>query len=129
MRWLSRLRDDRGAGPIELAILGPLIILLLFGAAQVAAYHSAQAAALTAAQAAVTAERQYDAEPGDGKPHAEQFLTQTADWLSGTEVSDPIYTGDQVSYVVTGVALSLVPGVRWQVRQSANGTLETFTTG
>lgn len=121
-------RGDGGGAPVELAILGPLVIILLFGAAQVAALHAARGAALTAAQVAVTVERQYDAEPGEGKPYAEEFLTQTGDWLSDPQVSDPAYSGDQVTYVVTGTALTLVPGVTWTVQQSASGTLETFTT-
>lgn len=123
------VRDDRGGAPIELAILFPMILVLVFGGAQVAAYHSARAAALTAAQAAVTVERQYDAEPGDGQPYAEAFLAEVGDWLSDTEVSGPSYSDDQVTYTVTGTALSLVPGVTWHVEQSASGLLETFTTG
>lgn len=128
-RFVDAARDDRGGAAIELAILGPLIIILLFGGAQVAALHSARAAALSAAQAAVTVERQYDAEPGDGQPYAEAFLAEVGDWLSDTEVSEPSYSGGQVTYVVTGQALTLVPGVSWHVEQSASGTLEQFTTG
>lgn len=128
MNRLVNARGDRGSAPIELAILGPLIIILLFGGVQVAALHSARAAALTAAQAAVTVERQHDAEPGDGQPYAEAFLAEVGDWLSDTEVSEPSYSDDEVTYVVTGQALTLVPGVDWHVQQSATGRLEQFTT-
>lgn len=119
---------DRGGVVIELAILGPLIIIAIFGAAQVGTYFTARALALTAAQAAVTAERQHDAQPGDGQAHAEQFLDQAGDWLADPQVSDPIYGDDQVTYVVTGTAISLLPGITWEIQQTAHGRLEQFTT-
>lgn len=120
-------RRDRGGGPVEVAIIMPAVILLVFGCVQLGAYFTARSLALTAAQAAVTAERKYDAEPGDGKQHAEQFLDQAGDWLTGVEISDPTYTDDQVSYVVTGTAITLVPGMSWNIRQSATGSLEQVT--
>lgn len=120
---------DSGGVVIELAILGPLIIIAIFGAAQVGTYFTARALALTAAQAAVTAERQHDAQPGDGQAHAEQFLDQAGDWLADPQVSEPIYGDDQVTYAVTGTAISLVPGISWEIQQTAHGRLEQFSTG
>jgi hypothetical protein len=110
------------------AILFPTLFLLIFGMVQIVAYFTARAAALTAAQAAVSAERQLDAEPGDGRLRAEAFLGQVSDWLYSPTVSDPVYTPDGVSYTVSGTSLSLVPGVTWEVRQTAHGTREQPTT-
>lgn len=124
----GRGHRDRGGVVIELAILGPLIIIAIFGAAQVGTYFTARALALTAAQAAVTAERQHDAQPGDGQAHAEQFLEQAGDWLADPQVSDPIYGDGEVTYVVTGTAISLLPGITWEIQQTAHGRLEQFTT-
>lgn len=127
-RRQAPVREDRGGSVIELAILFPLIILVVFGAVQIAVYHTARTLALTAAQAAVSAERQHDAEPGDGKEHAQEFLAQAGDWLADAQVSDPVYTDGQVSYIVTGTALTLVPGITWEIQQTAHGTREEFTT-
>jgi Flp pilus assembly protein TadG len=127
-RRRASVPGDRGGAVIELAILFPAIILVVFGAVQIAVYYTARTLALTAAQAAVSAERQHDAEPGDGQEHAQEFLAQAGDWLTNAEVSDPVYTGGQVGYVVTGTAITLVPGITWEIQQTAHGTREEFTT-
>ena len=121
------LAPDRGGSPVELAIIFPALLLLIFGAVQAATYFAARTVALTAAQTAVTVERMYDAEVGDGRAAAEDFLAGAGDWLTEVEVSDPVYTADGVSYTVSGEALSLIPGTTWRVSQSAHGTLERFT--
>jgi hypothetical protein len=111
-----------------MAILFPTLFLLIFAAVHIVAYFNARSAALTAAQAAVSAERQLDAEPGEGRLRAEAFLEQVNDWLYRPAVSDPVYTADGVSYTVSGTAPSLIPGIAWEVRQTAHGTREQFTT-
>jgi hypothetical protein len=119
---------DRGAAPVELAILWPALLVLVFAAVQAATYFTARTVAMTAAQTAVTVERKHTAQQGDGRHAAEAFLDDVGDWLRDPRVSDPHYTGDGVRYTVTGDALSLVPGITWQVSQTAHGTLEQFTT-
>jgi Flp pilus assembly protein TadG len=125
---IARTTRDRGASPVELAILWPVLLLLVFSAVQVATYFTARTVALTAAQAAVTTERVHGATPGDGRHAAESFLAGSGDWLRDARVSDPVYTGDGVRYTVTGTALTLVPGLTWRVSHTAHGTLEQFTT-
>jgi hypothetical protein len=114
-----------------MAILWPAIVLALFASVQIATYFTARSLALTAAQAAVTAERQLGAHPGDGKARAEQLLARAGDWLtppdSANSVGEPVYTGTGVSYTVRGRAISLVPGISWEIEQTAHGTLEQFT--
>jgi Flp pilus assembly protein TadG len=118
---------DRGASPVELAILWPALLVLIFGAVQAATYFTARTLALTAAQTAVTVERKHNAEESEGRRAAEAFLADIGDWLREPQVSEPAYTGDGVRYTVTGTALTLVPGLTWQVSQTAHGTLEQFT--
>lgn len=130
-RRCSRCRRDQGASPVEIAILWPVIVLALFASVQVASYFTARSLALTAAQAAVSAERQLDAEPGVGKVRAEQLLAQAGDWLAdppdGDRVGDPVRTGTGVSYTVRGQAISIIPGVSWNISQTAHGTIERPT--
>lgn len=126
-RPARRRRGDRGSSPVELAILWPVILLLVFGSVQIATYFTARTVALSAAQLAVSAERRYGATPGSGVARAEAFLTASGDWLRDWEVGDPVRTGDAVEVTVTGTALSIVPGVRWRVSQTARGTIEQFT--
>jgi hypothetical protein len=104
----------------------PAILILLFASLQVAAWFVARATALNAAQAAVSAQRGYEAEPGDGEAAAGEFLAAAGDWLVGAEVS--VEAGpEHVSAVVTGQALPLVPFLTFEVRQQAHGTVERFT--
>lgn len=127
-RVLARLGGrDRGASPVELAILLPAILLLLFASIQVAAVFLARAVALNAAQSATNAERSYNAAPGVGRARAYDFLSRSGDWLGGAEVS-VTRDGTEVTTVVRGRALSLVPGMTFAVDQRAHGTVERFTT-
>ncbi|ROO52585.1 TadE-like protein [Micromonospora sp. Llam0] len=125
---------DRGAAPVELAILLPAILLLLFASIQVAALFLARTVALSAAQQAVTAERGYDAlgsgnaDTGVGAQRAAAFLADAGDWLDPDPLPEPSVDPDgrYVSYTVSGKALSLVPGVTFTVSETANGEIERF---
>ncbi|GIF74765.1 TadE/TadG family type IV pilus assembly protein [Asanoa siamensis] len=118
---------DRGASPVELAIVAPLIILLLFLAIQIAAVFLARSAALSAAQEAVSAQRAYQAPAGAGVAKANEFLTHTGDWLTDTSVEPAPAEADEVAFTVTGQALSVIPGWDFPVTQTAHGEVERFT--
>jgi hypothetical protein len=112
---------------VELAILWPVVVFVIFGAVQITTYFTARTVALSAAQVAVSTERQYDAVPGSGQLRAEQFLAGAGDWLVQAEVDEPARTGEDVLVTVRGQALSVVPGVTWEIEQTARGTVERFT--
>ncbi|MFY1705400.1 TadE/TadG family type IV pilus assembly protein [Micromonospora sp. WMMA1923] len=122
---------DRGASPVELAVVMPLILLLLFASIQAAAWFVARATALNAAQSGVNAQRVHQAPAGAGEARATGFLTAAGDWLVGWERAGPrcVTTETEVNCTVTGRSLSLVPGVSFPVRQTAHGTVERWTTG
>ncbi|HEY0700848.1 MAG TPA: TadE family protein [Micromonospora sp.] len=126
---------DRGATPVELAILMPVILVLLFASIQFAAVYLARAVALSAAQQGVTAQRVHGAEPGDGVARATEFLRGAGDWLTGWDspgpvcVSTPAGAPTEVQCTVSGHALSVVPFLDFEVRQTAHGTVERFTVG
>ena len=112
---------------MEMAILMPAILLALFASIQVAAWFLARSVALTAAQEATTAERAYNAAPGSGQARAHAFLARSGDWLTAPSVT-VIRSGDQVESTVRGSAVSLIPGVRIAVVQTARGERERVTT-
>lgn len=130
-RWRRRVprpdSDRGGSSVVELAMLWPIVLLVVFGAVQVTTYFTARTVALSAAQLAVSAERQYDAEPGAGRDRAEAYLANAGDWLVDAEVGDPVTTEEEVFVTVRGEALSIVPGVSWEIQQTARGTVERFT--
>jgi hypothetical protein len=123
-------RRDRGANPVELAILMPAILILLLASIQAAAWFIARATALNAAQSAVGAQRVYQAEPGIGEQRAEDFLDRAGDWLVGWEVTVTVPEPDdtQVSATVTGEPLRIMPFITLPaISETAFGTVERFT--
>jgi Flp pilus assembly protein TadG len=119
-----RLRSDRGSAAVELAILFPAVLLLLFASIQTAAWFLARNVAISAAQEAVTAERAYNAPNGAGQARAAKFLDSAGDWLVGPRVT-VVRDGDDVSATVTGRSLRFV--LAFDVSQTAHGRVERFS--
>ncbi|MEV0425128.1 TadE/TadG family type IV pilus assembly protein [Micromonospora sp. NPDC050495] len=122
---------DRGANPVELAVVMPLILVLLFGSIQVAVWFVARSTALNAAQTGVNAQRVVEAPPDAGRKRAAGFLSAAGDWLVGWQSPGPACTSTatEVTCTVTGRSLSVIPGVSFPVRQSAHGPVERWTAG
>jgi hypothetical protein len=121
-----RAGGDRGGSSVELAILWPAILVLVFGAVQTATYFTARTVALSAAQVAATTERQYQAVEGAGERRARAFLERSGDWLRDWEINQVDRGDEVVEFTVTGDALSILPGVDWRISQTARGTVERF---
>ncbi|NES15742.1 TadE/TadG family type IV pilus assembly protein [Micromonospora solifontis] len=130
-RRLAGDGTDRGANPVELAVVMPAILVLLFGSIQLAALFVARSTALHAAESGVDAQRVLAAPAGAGEARARRFLRATGDWLVGWDERGPrcVTTATEVTCTVTGRSLSVVPGVSFPVRQTAHGTVERWTTG
>lgn len=123
---------ERGANPVELAVMMPLILVLLFASIQIAAVFLARSTALNAAQSGVNAQRTYQAGGGAGVNSATGFLNAAGGWLVGWETPGPtcvvINDDTEVTCTVSGRSLSVVPGVDFAVQQTAHGTVERVTT-
>ncbi|MGW0436486.1 TadE family protein [Micromonospora sp. NPDC003197] len=121
------LDRDRGANPVELAVVLPAILVLLFASIQAAAWFLARATALNAAQEAVSAQRAYRAPDGVGQQRAEEFIRRAGDWLPGAKVT--VQPGaERVSATVTGQPLRIVPLIPLPaVSETASGTVERVT--
>ena len=105
----------------------PAILLLLFGAIQVAAVFLARATALNAAQEAVTAQRAYEAPAGDGQAAGDELPRQGRRLAHRSDRVPAAELRHRGRFTVTGTALSVVPGVTFTVSQTAHGTVERFT--
>ena len=119
---------DRGSATLEISILAPILLLVIFTIIQVGLWSYARSLALGAAQEGVAAGRAYGASTTVGQARAEHFLATVAgDSLLGARVtarSDPAY----MRVEVTGRALSVLPGVPGlPVRQHAQGPRERLT--
>lgn len=119
---------DRGSVTLEVSILAPILLLVVFTIVQVGLWSYARSLALGAAQEGVSAGRAYGASVQAGQDRAREFLDATAgdSLVDGTVTA----TADAATLrvEVTGRALSVLPGVPGlPVRQRAEGPLERFT--
>lgn len=120
---------DRGSASLEIAILGPAMLLLIFVVVQAGLWFFARGLALAAAQEGVDAARGYRASSSAGVARAQSFLQRAAgDSLRAATVSDAGSTPTRVRIEVRGRSLSVLPGVPGlSVVQSAQGPAERFT--
>lgn len=124
-------QGDRGALTLELVVLFPVLLLLIFGMIQGALFFHGRNVALAAAEQGVRAARvdgQSD-RAGTAEQQARQFLLDTGELNNLTQLSIvPAVDADQVRVTITARTLSLLPGLPGpQVSQSAAGSIERFT--
>ena len=119
--------DERGISPVEFAIIASAMFLLTFTVVQVALVYYAHSLALGAATQGVNAARGYQSSAGAGESHARQFLSRAGSGLLDEQVNAS-RGGEQVTVVVTGRAVSVLPGMTFTVRKSAHGPVERVTT-
>lgn len=118
----------RGSVTLEIAILGPVLLLAIFTTVQAGLWFYARSLALAAAQEGVAAARGYHADPASGPARARAFLTEHgADTLQAPQISMAT-TATRVRIQVTGHALSVLPGLpALAVSQAADGPRERLT--
>jgi len=121
-------RQDRGSVTLEVSILAPILLLVIFTIVQVGLWSYARSLALGAAQEGVAAGRAYGAPPQAGRARALAFLEAFAgDSLVGGTVASSVDAAN-VRVEVRGRALSVLPGVPGlPVHQHAQGPRERFT--
>lgn len=120
---------QQGMVSLELAILFPALLLVIFSAFQAVLWYHARSLALAAAQEGVRAARAEHASLADGQAAARAFLDgAAADTLLDPMVSTAGSGPTQVRVVVRGHALSVLPGVSGPaVSQESRGAVERFT--
>lgn len=124
-----RPSHDHGSATLEIVVLFPALMLLIFGLIQGALWFHARNIALAAANDALTAARSEQGTASAGQDAATSFIARTG----GDSVLPGAYvtvtrTGTRVTVTVTGRALSVFPGVPGAaVSQSVNGPVEHFT--
>lgn len=118
---------DRGSTSLELVILAPAVLLLIFGIVQGALWYTARSVALAAATEGAQAARAVGGSSSDGRTTATSFIARAGQDLSGVRVTAD-RTQTQASVTVTAHSLSLLPGVPGpSLSQTASGPVERFT--
>ena len=121
-------RDDRGSVSVELVIILPALFAVMFLGLQAALYFHARTVAIAAAQEGARAAGGEHGRTSDGISAAHAFIADAggSDVLPGASVS-----GDRAATVATvlvvGKSLSVIPGWKPVVRQSASVPVERLT--
>jgi Flp pilus assembly protein TadG len=112
---------------VEFAIVFGSALILAFTVIQAGLVYYAHSLALGAATQGANAARGYGASAGTGDTHAREFLSQAGSGLLNQHVS--VHRGgEQVTVVVTGTAVSLLPGLTFTVSKSVSSPVERATT-
>jgi Flp pilus assembly protein TadG len=130
-RGRERQSRDRGASAIELAILAPILLALIWLAIQYALYYQGRQVALAAAQVgARVAREEAQTVPGwkvNAQNQAESYYNGLGTKVLGNGISAAaVRTGTSVRVTVTGQAASILFGLPLPIHETAGGPIECF---
>jgi Flp pilus assembly protein TadG len=132
--WIARRRlvvdRERGSASIQMVVLLPVLFSIMFLGLQAALFYHARTVALAAAQQGARAAGAETGSTADGIAAAHSFVTAAggADVLEAVTISGR-RTAGAATVTVRGTALSVIPGWRPVVAQSATVPVERLTTG
>lgn len=124
----SPQRDERGSISIELVILLPALFAVLFVGMQAALFYHARTVAIAAAQEGARAAGAEHGREADGVDAAHDFIAEAGghDVLTSTSARAS-RTTTQATVTVTGFSLSVIPGWKVQITQTATVPVERLT--
>lgn len=118
---------DRGMATIQMVLLMPALLAVIFAGMQAALWYHARAIATAAAQEGARAAGAQHGSAGAGSAEATAFLADAGqDAISRTAVRSS-RDGTNATVTVTGASMSVIPGWRITVRQSATVPVERIT--
>lgn len=125
---ISRRADERGSASIELVILLPVLFAVMFVGMQAALFYHSRTVAIAAAQEGARAAGAENGGSSDGVSAAYAFIADAGgnDVLSGASTTAN-RTATTVTVTVTGRSLSVIPGWKPVVTQSASLPVERLT--
>jgi len=123
-------RADAGSSAIELVLLTPVLIALVFTVVQAALVWHARHVALAAAQQGDRFARSMaGADDATVRARTIEYVRSLGADLVGSPTVTVTRAGGFVTVTVTGMAVSLVPGAALHVHAVSRGPAEVFTAG
>ena len=123
-------RGDRGSAAVELVLLAPVLMFLIFIVVQAALYMHARHVALAAAQQGARIARASAPSDATAIDAARTGTYAYLQQLGPNVVSDPSVTvtriGGEASVRVTAHAVSILPGIHLTVVEVSRGPVEQF---
>jgi Flp pilus assembly protein TadG len=124
----SSSRGERGSVTIELLILLPAMFAVLFLGMQAALYHHARTVAIAAAQEGARVAGAEHGRESAGITAAASFIIEAGgDDVLVTPSVTAQRTTTRATVTVRGHAMSVIPGWRPEIRQSASVPVERLT--
>lgn len=122
---------DRGTSAIELAILAPILLALIWLAIQYALYFQGRQVALAAAQIGARVAREEAATvptwQSDAVRQAEKYYNGLGTKVLGNGIqATATSNGNDVQVTVTGQAASILFGLPLPIHETAGGPIECF---
>ena len=122
---------DRGTSAIELAILAPMLLALIWLAIQYALYFQGRQVALAAAQVGARVAREEAATvptwQTDAVTQAERYYNGLGTKVLGNGIQATATSdGNDVQVTVTGQAASILFGLPLPIHETAGGPIECF---
>jgi Flp pilus assembly protein TadG len=122
---------DRGTSAIELAILAPILLALIWLAIQYALYFQGRQVALAAAQIGARVAREEAATvptwQADAVAQAEKYYNGLGTKVLGNGIqATATSNGNDVQVTVTGQAASILLGLPLPIHETAGGPIECF---
>lgn len=124
--------DDSGASAVEMAIIAPSLLLLIFFVVQVSLWFYGRSVALSAAREGVSRLRLAQTEEvfKASYPGVNDSVKRYASTIGSGALNNPrvnsVYGPDSVTVTVSGTTISLIPFATFTVTQKAHGRIERF---
>lgn len=118
--------SERGETMVQTVIVAPALFVLIMGILQFAIVAHAQNVAKAAAQEGVAAARRFDADAADGYAAANSALSGLGPRMLNERRVKVNRTQESASVTITGRVLSLVPGFKPAVSETATGPVERY---
>ncbi len=110
---------------LELVVIFPVVLLLIFGAVQGAIHYHARNVAQAAAAEAVTAGSVLGGTESGAEAAAETFIASAGDGILTTAAVRVQRTGTTITATVEGRSLNIMPGIPTPaISQTVSGTVE-----
>ena len=127
-RSSKRTGRERGSATVELVILLPALFAIMFLGMQAALYYHARTVAIAAAQEGARAAGSEIGRKSDGIAAANKFVSDAGgdDVLVGAAFTAD-RSGTTATVTIQGFSLSVIPGWKPVVRQTASVPIERLT--
>ncbi len=122
----TRPRSEDGDAVTELVLVVPVLMFLILAVVQFGVWYHAQHVTVAAAQEGARAARLELGTADDGERTARDFLVATGSGVVVEAAVSATRDAEEVNVIVTGRAVSVIPGLSLRVRGQAAGAVETF---